>query len=68
MSTNARARIPRSTQEKKTVQVVFGGVKAIYERGLELESGEKVDVDATICASGFDMSYIPQWKFIGRNN
>jgi hypothetical protein len=39
---NARATIPRNTRKKNT-RLVFAGVKAIYKRGLDLESGVKVD-------------------------
>lgn len=32
------------------------------------ENGEETEVDTIICATGFNVSYVPQFKVVGRNN
>lgn len=49
------------------VVVVTEGVRRILPRGLELANGEVVDVDAIVCATGFDVSFCPRFPLVGRN-
>jgi cation diffusion facilitator CzcD-associated flavoprotein CzcO len=51
---------------KENVRVVTQGIAKITEKGLELTSGEVVEVDAIICATGFDVSFCPRFPIIGR--
>jgi cation diffusion facilitator CzcD-associated flavoprotein CzcO len=45
---------------------VFGEVVEITETGVVMSGGEKVELDALICATGFDVSWHPRWKTAGR--
>ncbi|OBT69205.1 hypothetical protein VE03_02005 [Pseudogymnoascus sp. 23342-1-I1] len=51
---------------KDNVRVVTQGIARITDKGLELTSGELVEVDAIICATGFDVSFCPRFPIIGR--
>lgn len=33
--------------------------------GIQMESGEVLEVDAIICATGFDVSFVPRFQIIG---
>jgi len=52
------------TQEN--VRVVFEGIKGIVPQGIQLESGEIIELDAIVCATGFDVSWKPRFPVIGR--
>jgi hypothetical protein len=39
----------------------------VQPNGLVLDTGEVVEVDAIICATGFDLSYKPRFPIVGRN-
>ena len=49
------------------VEVFTSGVKRIVPRGIELESGETREVDAIICATGFETTFVPRYPIHGRN-
>lgn len=51
---------------KENVRVVTQGITKITEKSFELTSGEVVEVDAIICATGFDVSFCPRFPIIGR--
>lgn len=51
---------------KSNVQVVTDGIKSIYEKGLITTEGEEIEVDAIVCATGFDVSFCPRFPIIGR--
>ncbi|KAH8809325.1 hypothetical protein F5884DRAFT_822359 [Xylogone sp. PMI_703] len=53
------------TQEN--VECHFTGVKDITETGLIADNGEFVEVDAIVCATGFDVSYRPRFPLVGLN-
>ncbi|KIH86704.1 flavin-binding protein monooxygenase [Sporothrix brasiliensis 5110] len=55
------------TLTQPNVQVVTDGIRRVLPRGLELDSGEVVDVDAIVCATGFDVSFCPRFPLVGRN-
>lgn len=35
--------------------------------GIETSDGQTTEYDLIVCATGFDRSFIPHWKMIGRN-
>ena len=47
------------------VDVVFGEIAKITERGCVSANGQEYPVDVLICATGFDMSYRPRFPLIG---
>ena len=47
------------------VQVITDGIARVRPNGLELASGELVEVDAIVCATGFDVSFRPRFPIIG---
>lgn len=51
---------------KSNVQVVTDGIKSVYEKGLITTENEKIEVDAIVCATGFDVSFCPRFPIIGR--
>jgi len=51
---------------QKNVRVVFESIKQIVPQGMELESGEIIELDAIVCATGFDVSWKPRFPVIGR--
>lgn len=55
------------TLTQPNVQVVTDGIRRVLPRGLELASGEVVEVDAIVCATGFDVSFCPRFPLVGRN-
>ncbi|CAK7228412.1 hypothetical protein SBRCBS47491_006896 [Sporothrix bragantina] len=55
------------TLTQPNVQVVAEGIRCILPHGLELASGEVVEVDAIVCATGFDVSFCPRFPLVGRN-
>ncbi len=63
--TPAPTYLPSLTQPN--VQVVTEGVRRILLNGMELASGEIVEVDAIIAATGFDLSFRPRFPLVGRN-
>ncbi|KAH9479348.1 FAD-binding monooxygenase moxY [Psilocybe cubensis] len=53
------------TSEK--VDLVFGTIKEITEKGCIGQDGQEHPVDVLICATGFDTSYVPRFPIIGSN-
>lgn len=49
------------------VRVVTDNIRKILPRGIELVSGEIVELDAIICATGFDVSFCPRFPIVGRD-
>ncbi|KAH8666993.1 putative MoxY [Xylariales sp. PMI_506] len=43
-------------------------IARVEPRGLVLETGELVEVDVIICATGFDLSYRPRFPIVGTND
>lgn len=48
-------------------RLVPGGVSKVVPDGIELESGEVIHLDSIICATGFDLSFLPKFDLVGRN-
>ncbi|KIW30173.1 uncharacterized protein PV07_05935 [Cladophialophora immunda] len=51
---------------QSNVRVVTDHIERIEERGIVLETGELLEVDVFICATGFDISFCPRFPLIGR--
>ncbi|KAM5342246.1 hypothetical protein ACJ41O_013212 [Fusarium nematophilum] len=52
---------------KDNVRVITDGIGRLVPEGVELKSGEVIKLDTLICATGFDLSFCPRFKLIGRN-
>ncbi|KAF3804193.1 putative sterigmatocystin biosynthesis monooxygenase stcW [Colletotrichum gloeosporioides] len=52
---------------KDNVRVVTKDIEKIVSKGIQLTNGEIIPVDALICATGFDLSFCPRFKLIGRD-
>jgi hypothetical protein len=48
------------------VEVVTDGIKRFTSGGIELVDGRVLEVDAVICATGFDQSFCPPFPVVGR--
>ncbi|EGV65316.1 hypothetical protein PSN45_002536 [Yamadazyma tenuis] len=46
--------------------LVFSDIDEINETGLRTKDGEQHDFDVLICATGFDVSWIPHFPLVGR--
>ncbi|KAI0008903.1 FAD/NAD(P)-binding domain-containing protein [Xylariaceae sp. FL0662B] len=47
-------------------EVITEGIAAVVPEGIQLESGEVIKLDAIICATGFDNSFVPRFPIFGR--
>lgn len=52
---------------EKNVTVETNGIERITKEGVVTKDGRQVQVDAIVCATGFDVSLLPRFPFIGRN-
>jgi cation diffusion facilitator CzcD-associated flavoprotein CzcO len=52
---------------KPNVQLVFGSVTQATEDSVMTADGQSFKVDVIVCATGFDVSWKPQWRMIGKN-
>ena len=52
----------------ENVEVVQSSAVRLTETGLVDESGVEREVDVVICATGFDTTFTPHFKVVGRNN
>lgn len=48
------------------VRVVTDEIEQVTKDGMRFSTGEQVDVDVLVCATGFDVSYRPRFPIIGR--
>lgn len=55
------------TLVKENVRVIPDEITRIVPDGIELSTGELLQIDTLICATGFNMSFCPQFTLIGRN-
>ncbi|KAL9092133.1 MAG: hypothetical protein Q9165_004566, partial [Trypethelium subeluteriae] len=51
---------------KENVTVIKDEIERIEEKGLVTADGKLHEVDAIICATGFDTTYKPRFKLVGR--
>jgi len=52
----------------ENVRVVTDKIANVVPEGLELGTGELIEVDAIVCATGFDVSFTPRFPIIGRDD
>ncbi|KAH8902042.1 FAD/NAD(P)-binding domain-containing protein [Coniochaeta sp. PMI_546] len=50
----------------RNVTVVTDPITKIVPRGLETSTGELIEVDVIVCATGFNVSFCPRFPIIGR--
>jgi cation diffusion facilitator CzcD-associated flavoprotein CzcO len=55
-------------RQKGNVTAVTAGVASVDETSVTDTNGQKYEVDAIICATGFDISFRPRFPLLGRNN
>ncbi|KAE9367648.1 FAD/NAD(P)-binding domain-containing protein [Stipitochalara longipes BDJ] len=48
------------------VRVVTNSIVKVVPTGIEISTGEIIEVDSLICATGFDLSFRPRFPLIGR--
>ncbi|KAI5923316.1 hypothetical protein F4810DRAFT_669760 [Camillea tinctor] len=48
-------------------KVITEDIAAVVPEGIRLASGEIIKLDAIICATGFDNSFVPRFPIVGRN-
>lgn len=51
---------------KPNVRVVSEMIVRVNKTGLLMSSGETIEVDAIVCATGFNVSFRPRFPIIGR--
>lgn len=49
----------------ENVEVVYGNIDAVTERGCVCDDGKEYAVDVLICATGFDTSFKPRFPLVG---
>lgn len=54
-----------SALTQSNVQTVTTGIEEICPEGIKLANGELIEVDAIVCATGFNLSFIPRFPIIG---
>lgn len=51
--------------QSKNCSYTWSGIQKITEKGIVTADGES-EFDAIVCATGFDVSFVPQWKLKGK--
>ncbi|TGO63016.1 hypothetical protein BOTNAR_0106g00120 [Botryotinia narcissicola] len=49
------------------VGVITSSIEEIQQNGIKLTNGEVIEVDAIVCATGFNCSFVPRFPTIGEN-
>lgn len=49
------------------VSIQFDSIQQVVENGIKLKTGEVIQYDAIICATGFETSWRPRFPIVGRN-
>ncbi|KAH0836225.1 putative sterigmatocystin biosynthesis monooxygenase stcW [Fonsecaea pedrosoi] len=49
------------------VDLVVGNIDTVTETGITMQDGKQLELDAIICATGFDVSFKPRWVQEGRD-
>lgn len=47
--------------------LTFDPIERITETGIKTKGGEEEEFDMIVCATGFDTSFVPSWKLVGRH-
>jgi cation diffusion facilitator CzcD-associated flavoprotein CzcO len=50
---------------KPNVQTVNTEIQEVCPEGIRLVNGELIEVDAIVCATGFNLSFVPRFPIIG---
>ncbi|KAL0633164.1 hypothetical protein Q9L58_007950 [Maublancomyces gigas] len=51
--------------QEKNASHTWSPIVKITENGIITKDGKECELDAIVCATGFDVSYVPQWKMQG---
>lgn len=51
---------------QQNVELVTDGIECITPKGVKALDGNEWELDAIVCATGFDVSHRPPWPLIGR--
>ncbi|VUC25597.1 unnamed protein product [Clonostachys rosea] len=51
---------------ESNVRVITDEIESIVPDGIKLKTSEIVNIDSLICATGFDLSFCPRFKLVGR--
>lgn len=51
---------------KDNTRIVTEGIAEVVPQGVKLKSGETIELDSLICATGFDYSWKPRFPIYGR--
>lgn len=47
------------------VEIVWGDIDTFNETGIKTTSGRQIDSDTIICATGFNMGFVPRFSIVG---
>lgn len=50
---------------RDNVDVIWGEIASVNENGLLTDAGQQVDVDILVCATGFNVQYLPHFQIKG---
>lgn len=50
------------------VRVVLEGIVRVTSNGILTSTGEHIDCDVIVCATGFDLSFRPRFPILGRDS
>ena len=64
--TDTRTGLPGSP-DTPNVDTRWDDIARITEKGILTKTGEELEFDAIVCATGFDTSFQPRFPIIGRN-
>jgi len=53
---------------RDNVELVVGNIAEITPKGIRMSDGQEHEVDAIICATGFNVSFRPRWLQVGRES
>ncbi|KAH8660936.1 hypothetical protein BGZ60DRAFT_471767 [Tricladium varicosporioides] len=52
---------------RSNVRVVSDQIVEVVPNGIKISTGEVIEVDALVCATGFDVSFCPRFPVVGRH-
>ncbi|TVY86466.1 putative sterigmatocystin biosynthesis monooxygenase [Lachnellula willkommii] len=53
---------------QNNVRVVTDSIIRVVPTGIEISTGEVIEVDAIVCATGFDVSFCPRFPIVGKDS
>ena len=51
--------------QAENARVLTDGITKVLPEGIETETGEVIELGATVCATGFDVSFCPRFPVVG---